>query len=76
MTSMIQISDTHFGTERPIAKAASVMADEDYLRESILTPAAKTVKGFEKVEAGMPPYAGVLTDPQIDSLILFIKTLK
>lgn len=50
--------------------------DDAYLRESILTPAAKVVKGFEKVEAGMPPYAGVLTDAQIDSVILFIKSLK
>ena len=49
---------------------------DDYLRESILTPAAKIVKGYEKIEAGMPVYSGVLNDAQIDSLILFIKTLQ
>ena len=65
-----------FGTKREIAKAPSVNVDDAYLRESILTPAAKVVKGFEQVEAGMPPYAGVLTDAQIDSVILFIKSLK
>ncbi len=65
-----------FGTQREIAKAPSVTVDEEYLRESILTPAVKVVKGFEKVEAGMPPYAGVLSDTQVESVILFIKSLK
>ena len=65
-----------FGTQRAIAKAPSVLVDEEYLRESILTPAVKVVKGFEKVEAGMPPYAGVLSDTQVESVILFIKSLK
>ena len=51
-------------------------ADEAYLRESILEPSAKIVSGYEKGEAGMPSYAGVLTDPQIESIILFIKSLK
>jgi cytochrome c2 len=64
-----------FGKERELAKASKVVVDEAYLRESILNPAAKVVKGYEKVEAGMPVYAGVLTDPQIESLILFIKSL-
>ena len=32
--------------------------------------------GYERGEAGMPSYAGVLTDPQIESIILFIKSLK
>jgi hypothetical protein len=53
-----------------------LVADEAYLRESILEPAVKIVKGFERGEYGMPSYAGVLTDQQIDSLILFIKTLQ
>ncbi len=65
-----------FGKEREFAKAPKTVADEAYLRESILAPAAKVVKGYEKVEAGMPVYAGVLTDSQIESLILFIKSLR
>ena len=65
-----------FGSKRDIAKGTPMVADEAYLRESILTPAAKIVKGYEKVEAGMPVYAGVLTDSQVESIILFIKTLK
>jgi hypothetical protein len=53
-----------------------VTADDTYIRESILIPSAKIVKGYEKVEAGMPVYSGVLSEAQIQSIILFIKTLK
>ena len=53
-----------------------VIADEAYLRESILEPAAKIVSGYERGEVSMPSYAGVLTDSQLDSLVLFIKSLK
>ncbi len=67
-----------FGSERDIAKGAKgkFKADEAYLRESITNPSAKVVKGFEKFDTGMPIYAGILNDSQIDSLILYIKSLK
>lgn len=66
-----------FGQPRKFAKSdVELSVDESYLRESILEPAIKIVKGFERGEYGMPSYAGVLTDSQIDSLILFIKTVK
>lgn len=52
------------------------VADEAYLRESITNPTAKIVKGYEKYDAGMPIYAGILNDSQIESLVLYIKTLK
>ena len=53
----------------------TITSDEAYLRESILDPTAKVVKGFDKGEWAMPSYAGVLTDEQIESLILFMKSL-
>jgi cytochrome c2 len=53
-----------------------VTADEAYIRESILEPTAKVVTGYEKTGMGMPSFAGVLTDDQIQSIILFIKGLK
>ncbi|MBX7207749.1 MAG: cytochrome c [Verrucomicrobiaceae bacterium] len=73
-----------FGTEREIGKAngenvktpLKVKADEAYLHESIVNPPAKVVKGFEKFDAGMPIYNGILNESQIQSLILFIKSLK
>ena len=42
----------------------------------MLNPAAKVVAGYERGEAGMPSYAGVLGDADIESLVLFIKSLK
>jgi hypothetical protein len=52
-------------------------ADGAYIRESILDPARRVQAGYEpeRTGAGMPSYLGVLKDHEIDSLILFIKTL-
>lgn len=66
-----------YGSQREFAKGvAACKADDAYLKESIVNPSAKIVKGFEKFDTGMPIYSGVLTDSQIDSLILYIKSLK
>jgi hypothetical protein len=66
-----------YGSERTYGSGVvRVTADEAYLRESILEPAAKIVTGYERGEAGMPSYAGVLTAPQIESILLFIKSLE
>jgi cytochrome c2 len=66
-----------YGRERQFANGAGrVKADERYLREAILEPSAKVVSGYERGEVGMPSYAGVLTDREIESIILFIKSLK
>ncbi len=51
-----------------------VKIDENYIRESILNPNAKIVKGFQ---AGiMPSFAGQLKDDEVNALIEFIKTVK
>jgi len=66
-----------YGSERTYAKGVlKTTANDAYLREAILEPAAKVVTGYERGDVGMPSYAGVLTDSQIESIILFIKTLK
>ncbi len=69
-----------FGSERDYftagKKKGHAVVDAAYLRESILDPSAKIVAGYERGEYAMPSYAGALTDSQIESLILFIKTLK
>ena len=54
-----------YGKTVHISKGPDVVADDAYIRESILIPSAKIVKGYEKVEAGMPVYSGVLSDSQI-----------
>ncbi len=66
-----------FGRERRFDNSVvRTIADEMYLRESILEPTAKIVEGYERGESGMPSYAGILTDAQIESIVQFIKTLK
>ncbi len=69
-----------FGSKRDYVtdrgKKGSLAADEAYLRESILEPNAKRHASFLKSEFAMPSFAGVLSDAQVDSLILYIKTLR
>jgi len=57
-------------------KKETIVADEGYIRESIILPNAKYAAGYEKSEIVMPSFAGILTDEQIDSLVRYIKTLK
>ena len=54
----------------------TTIADEAYLRQSILEPAAKIVAGYVKGEAAMPSCAGILAETQIASLILYIISLR
>ncbi|MBT5813358.1 MAG: c-type cytochrome [Opitutales bacterium] len=68
-----------FNSERTVfadRKKETIIANEDYLRESILDPVAKVVPQYAKGEYAMPSYAGVLAESQIESLVLFIKSLQ
>ncbi len=61
-----------FGKEVKLLSGATVTIDADYVRESILNPAAKTVEGFQ---AGlMPTYQGQVKEEDILSLIAYLKT--
>ena len=53
-------------------------ADEAYLKESILDPGRRVAEGYDTVKTGvgMPSYLGVLKNHEIDSIILYIRTLK
>ena len=52
-------------------------ADETYLRESILDPPRRVAVGYEteKTGVGMPSYLGVLKDNEIDSILMYIRSL-
>ena len=65
-----------FGSERKFAGGGKTTANEGYLRESIREPSAKVVSGFEKSDTGMPSYEGIISDAQIEALILYIKSLR
>ena len=66
-----------YGSDRTFNEGVvRVTANEAYLRESILEPAAKVVSGFNRTGMGMPSFSGVLTEQQLESVILYIKSLK
>ncbi len=66
-----------YGSVRTFAGGVvRTVADEAYLRESILQPSAKVVSGYERGDVSMPSYAGVLSAAQVDSLIAFIRSLR
>ena len=61
-----------YGHERELADGSKVKGDENYIRESILNPQAKVVKGFNPV---MPPYQGMLSETELNAVIAYIKSL-
>ncbi len=61
-----------FGKEESLEGGGTVTVDENYLRESILNPAAKVVKGFSPI---MPASYGGLPAEDIDALVAYIKSL-
>jgi cytochrome c oxidase subunit 2 len=61
-----------FGTAQPLTGGGSVIADETYIRESILNPQAKVVAGYDPI---MPTYQGQVTEDQILQLIDYVKEL-
>jgi cytochrome c oxidase subunit 2 len=51
----------------------TVVADENYLRESILHPRAKVAAGFEPI---MPTYQGRMTEDELLELLAYLKALR
>ncbi len=62
-----------FGKSETMSDGSSVNVDENYIRESILDPQAKIVRGFGPV---MPTFKGKLSDKKISGIIAFIKAQK
>ena len=62
-----------YGSERSFTDGSSTVANEDYIREAILKPAEKIVKGYD--DEGMPSFMGILSDRDIESMTLYIKEL-
>lgn len=56
-----------------LSDGTTVTSDEQYLRESILKPAAKVVAGYPNL---MPAYAGELSETELEQLIAHLKSLQ
>ncbi|TVR03366.1 MAG: cytochrome c oxidase subunit II [Deltaproteobacteria bacterium] len=61
-----------YGSTREFTDGSTRVADENYLRESILEPSALINVGYQNV---MPSYAGRLTDGRLDAIIAYIESL-
>ena len=66
------VLDNVFGHPVQLHDGTTVTADENYLRESILQPAAKITAGFQPV---MPAFQGLVTEEQLLALIEYVKSL-
>ncbi|MDQ6801498.1 MAG: cytochrome c oxidase subunit II, partial [Acidobacteriota bacterium] len=55
-----------------LSDGTTIVADDTYIRESILTPATKIVAGYQP---RMPTYQGQLSEAEIAALIAYIKSL-
>jgi cytochrome c oxidase subunit 2 len=62
-----------FGRPVKLASGDTVVADEAYVRESIVNPAARVVAGYQPV---MPTYLGQVTEEQLISLVAYIESLQ
>jgi len=61
-----------YGHEVELSDGSTITVDENYIRESILEPKAKVVKGFQSV---MPTFQGLVSERQIDGVIAYLKSL-
>lgn len=62
-----------FASTQTMQDGAKVVVDENYIRESILHPAAKIVRGYDN---RMPSFAGRVSEEEIVGIIKYIKTSK
>jgi len=61
-----------YNHEVMLKDGSKLIADENYLRESILHPEAKVVAGYQPI---MPTYQTLLKDAEVDALVAYIKSL-
>ncbi len=62
-----------FGKSVQLLSGETVTVDEAYVRESILTPAAKVAAGFQPI---MPAFQGLVSEEQLLGLIEYVKSLQ
>src|ERR1700729_3400867 len=61
-----------FGKPVELEDGRTVIADENYIRESILSPSAKIVSGFKPI---MPVFQGLIGEEQLNALVAYVKSL-
>ncbi len=72
LTGRGPVLDGLFGKQVRLAGGGMVVADENYLRESILDPGGKIVEGYQKL---MPTYRGQIGEEGLMQLIAYLKSI-
>jgi cytochrome c oxidase subunit II len=62
-----------FGRPVKLASGETVIADADYIRESIVSPAAKITAGYQPI---MPTFQGLVSEEGLMQLIAYIQSLQ
>ena len=62
-----------FGGPQELANGTSVAVNEAYVRESILTPQAKLVAGYQPL---MPTFQGLVSEESVMALVEYVKSLR
>jgi cytochrome c oxidase subunit 2 len=61
-----------YGHQVALADGRAIVADDNYIRESILTPTAKVVAGYDPV---MPTFQGQVSEEQLSQLVAYVRSL-
>jgi cytochrome c oxidase subunit II len=61
-----------FGKPVQLEDGRTVTADENYLRECILDPGSRRVKGYAPI---MPTFQGLVSEEQVNALVAYIKSI-
>jgi cytochrome c oxidase subunit 2 len=61
-----------FGQTVRLQDGRTIVADESYIRESIVMPNAKTVMGFQPI---MPTFQGLISEEGLLQLVAYVKSL-
>jgi cytochrome c oxidase subunit 2 len=66
------VLDGLIGKTVKLQSGESIVADEAYVRESILNPSAKITSGYQPI---MPTFQGLVTEEQVLQIIEYVKSL-
>jgi len=66
------VLDGLIGRTVKLQSGESIVADEAYIRESILNPSAKITAGYQPI---MPTFQGLVTEEQVLQIIEYVKSL-
>jgi cytochrome c oxidase subunit 2 len=61
-----------FGTQVTLADGSTALADEGYLRESIINSQARIVQGYQPL---MPAFQGLVSEDNLVALVEYVKSL-